>query len=201
LARLNPDLPQEFLEDAFRCLTRPEGATLEARNHAFHRMLVDGVTVEYVVPTPSPQPSPGRRGSSRPGRERNLNYRGGYRFAGLLERTRELCRKQTPAEELLWELLRNRQLAGAKFHRHQIGDYICDFYCHEARLVVECDGGPHDMQPRAEKDQTRDAYLRSLGLTLLRFKNQVVEQEPERFLSEIASHLLSPLSQGERGRG
>ncbi|MGQ9526077.1 MAG: type I restriction endonuclease subunit R, partial [Armatimonadota bacterium] len=47
LARLNPDLPPEVLEDAFRRLTHPEGATLEARNRAFHRMLVDGVTVEY----------------------------------------------------------------------------------------------------------------------------------------------------------
>jgi type I restriction enzyme R subunit len=47
LARLNPDLPAEALEDAFRKLTRPEGATLEQRNRAVHRMLVDGVTVEY----------------------------------------------------------------------------------------------------------------------------------------------------------
>ncbi len=47
LARLNPALPAEALEDAFRKVTSPEGATLEARNRAFHRMLVDGVTVEY----------------------------------------------------------------------------------------------------------------------------------------------------------
>ena len=47
LARLNPDLPQSALDDAFRKLIRPEGATLESRNRAFHRMLVDGVTVEY----------------------------------------------------------------------------------------------------------------------------------------------------------
>ena len=47
LARLNPDLPVEALEDAFRRLTCPEGAATEARNRAFHRMLVDGVTVEY----------------------------------------------------------------------------------------------------------------------------------------------------------
>ena len=47
LARLNPGLPAEALEDAFRRLTRPEGATLEARNREFHRMLVNGVTVEY----------------------------------------------------------------------------------------------------------------------------------------------------------
>ena len=47
LAGLNPDLPAEALDDAFRKLVRPEGATLEARNRAFHRMLVEGVTVEY----------------------------------------------------------------------------------------------------------------------------------------------------------
>ncbi len=47
LARLNPELPAEALEDVFRRLTRPEGATLEPRNRVFHRMLVEGVTVEY----------------------------------------------------------------------------------------------------------------------------------------------------------
>ena len=47
LARLNPDLPAAALDDAFRKLTRPEGPALEIRNRAFHRMIVDGVTVEY----------------------------------------------------------------------------------------------------------------------------------------------------------
>nr|BAL57131.1 type I restriction enzyme, R subunit [uncultured prokaryote] len=50
LTRLNPDLAPEALQDAFRKLSRPEGATLEQRNRAFHRMLVDGVTVEYRRP-------------------------------------------------------------------------------------------------------------------------------------------------------
>ncbi len=45
LARLNPGLPQESLDDAFRKLTRPEGTTLEARNQAVHRMFFDGVTI------------------------------------------------------------------------------------------------------------------------------------------------------------
>ena len=47
LARLNPNLPADALDDGYRKLTRPEGSTLEARNRAFHRMAVDGVTVEY----------------------------------------------------------------------------------------------------------------------------------------------------------
>ena len=49
LARLNPDLPATAREDALRKLTRPAGATLEARNRAFHRLLVEGVTVEHRV--------------------------------------------------------------------------------------------------------------------------------------------------------
>src|SRR3989338_1312116 len=47
LSRLNPVLPAEALEDAFRRVTRPEGAELSARNRAVHRLLVEGVTVEY----------------------------------------------------------------------------------------------------------------------------------------------------------
>ena len=47
LDRLNPDLPAEALDEAFRRVARPEGSTLEARNRAFHRLLVEGVTVEY----------------------------------------------------------------------------------------------------------------------------------------------------------
>ncbi|WP_420447293.1 type I restriction endonuclease subunit R [Candidatus Palauibacter sp.] len=50
LDRLNPNLPAEAVDDAFRKITRPEGSTLEARNRAFHRLLVDGVTVEYRPP-------------------------------------------------------------------------------------------------------------------------------------------------------
>ena len=47
LARLNPSLPPAAFDDAFRKLTSPEGTTMEARNRSFHRMLVNGVTVEY----------------------------------------------------------------------------------------------------------------------------------------------------------
>ena len=85
-------------------------------------------------------------------------YRGGYEFAGLAELARELRAKQTPAETLLWQLLRKRQLLGFKFRRqHQFGDYITDFYCHEARLVIECDGSVHDPNEQWHHDQNRDA--------------------------------------------
>jgi len=101
-------------------------------------------------------------------------YHGGYQFAGLVHLARELREKQTPAEAVSWQLLRNRQL-GFKFSRqHQFGDYIADFYCHEARLVVECDGSVHDPNEQWHHDQNRDAYMIAQGLPVLRFTNEQI---------------------------
>ncbi len=140
---------------------------------------------------PSPQPSPTVRGS---------NYRGGFEVSGLVERARELRRKQTPAEEVFWEICRDRQIAKAKFRRqHQIGDYIVDFYCYEARLVVEFDGPVHDS--RKAKDATRDKQLTSLGNTVLRFTNDEFENDPESVLNRISTHLPSTSGRGDGGEG
>src|SRR5437867_9586431 len=129
---------------------------------------------------------------------RERQYRGGYQFAGLVNRARELREQQTPAEALLWQLLRNRQLIGFKFRRqHQFGDYIADFYCHEARLVVECDGSVHDPNEQWYHDQNRDAYMIAQGLHVLRFTNEQILNETEKVLEEILRYLPSP----EEGTG
>ncbi len=148
-----------------------------------------------LQPPSPPAPLPEGEGSS------GVNYRGGYQFSGLVERARELRQKQTPAEDVFWELVRDRQLADAKFRRqHQIGDWLVDFYCHEARLVVEFDGPVHEGRKR--KDEKRDAYLRSLGNTVLRFPNEDFHSDPKRVLEEIAAHLLpSPSGRGAGGEG
>ncbi len=152
-------------------------------------------TLQKFAPLePSPRPSPSGRGSEQ--------YRGGFDFSGLKAEARELRAKQTEAESLLWELLRNRKLAGAKFRRqHQFGEYITDFYCDEAKLVVECDGAPHATPERRKIDQKRDAYLKSQGLTVLRFENKRVLAEPETVLEEIAAHLPSTSGRGAGGEG
>ena len=117
-------------------------------------------------------------------------YRGGFQFAGLLKLARELRRKETPAEALLWQLLRNRQLLGYKFRRqHQFGDYISDFYCHEAQLVIECDGAVHELNEQWHHDQRRDAYLVAQGLRVLRFANDQILNHPDGVLMEIARYL------------
>ena len=128
------------------------------------------------------------------------HYRGGFNFAGLKERARELRQKQTPAEELLWELLRDRQCCELKFRRqHQFGDYLLDFYCHEAKLAVELDGEPHNTAAWQKKDAARDAYLKSQGVTSLRFENRFAVETPEVILEAIALHLASSSPSGRGG--
>ena len=102
----------------------------------------------------------------------------------------------------MWALLRNRQLADLKFRRqHQIGDYIVDFFCSERGVIVELDGSVHDTPDRIKADKKRDAYLRSLGHTVLRFKNHQVFDDTANVLSIIANELPSPSGRGAGGEG
>src|SRR5712691_11799536 len=88
------------------------------------------------------------------------------------DRARTLRRSSTPVEQKLWMRLRNRQLHGAKFRRqHPIGQYIVDFFCLEARLVIELDGGWHGEESKRIEDEHRAAFLQSHGYTVLRFWN------------------------------
>ena len=92
----------------------------------------------------------------------------------MVKRARELRQMQTPAEELMWKLLRNRQFMGLKFRRqHQVGNYITDFYCHEEQLVLEIDGEAHDTPEARERDRERDAQLGALGFRVFRLKESV----------------------------
>jgi len=122
--------------------------------------------------------------------KKQRHYRGGYQFAGSAHLARDLRTRQTDAEASLWQLLRNRQLLGFKFRRqHQFGDYIVDFYCHEACLVIECDGPVHEQNEQWHHDQSRDAYMISSGLRVLRFTNQEILNNPDRVLEQISKHL------------
>jgi very-short-patch-repair endonuclease len=117
----------------------------------------------------------------------------------VLSRCRELRKSSTNAEKRLWSLLRNRQLAGAKFRRqHPIGDFTVDFYCPDARLVIEIDGGQHSETSHACRDSERTKRLEALGDKVLRFWNFEVLQNPESVMETIFNTLTPTLSQGER---
>ena len=103
------------------------------------------------------------------------------------ELCRELRRRQTPAEEILWQCLRDRRLDGYKFRRqHPLGRCIADFYCREAKLVIELDGPVHDQPDQRDYDQVREQELKARGLRVLRFKNGEVEKNLAGVLQEIS---------------
>jgi adenine-specific DNA-methyltransferase len=107
----------------------------------------------------------------------------------LLSRARTMRTHATDAENLLWQLLRNRRLGGAKFRRqHLIGRYIADFYSNEHSLVIELDGGQH-MEQR-HYDEQRTSYLQNQGLTVLRFWNNQVLIETESVLQAIWEQIV-----------
>ena len=128
------------------------------------------------------------------------HYRGGWEFTALLDRAREMRQRPTPAEDFAWELFRDRRFLGLKFRRqHQIGNYIVDFYCHEKRLVVELDGPVHESDERRTTDRNRDAFLKSLGLTVVRIRNKRLLLHTREALNEIAN-AINPSPTG-RGQG
>ncbi len=81
----------------------------------------------------------------------------------LYEYGRALRKETTEAEDKLWQYLRNKKVNGLKFRRqHPLHNYIADFYCHEAKLVIEIDGAVHTTKDNAEYDKGRTYELQEL---------------------------------------
>jgi very-short-patch-repair endonuclease len=96
----------------------------------------------------------------------------------------------TDAERRLWSAVRMKKLKNLQFYRQKIiGNFIVDFFCPGAKLVIEVDGGQHYSSDMVERDKTRDEYLNILGIKVLRFNNNDVinniEGVIERILAEI----------------
>ncbi len=105
---------------------------------------------------------------------------------GLKQLSRNLRKSMTDAERLFWSRIRGKQLKGLQFYRQKIiGNYIADFYCPRARLVVEIDGGQHNGIEGRKKDSLRDEYMARAGLTALRFTDREVLQNLEEVLERL----------------
>jgi very-short-patch-repair endonuclease len=95
---------------------------------------------------------------------------------GIIERARLLRNSMTPCENILWQHIRKKRLSGIIFRRqHPINQFIVDFYCHEARLVIEIDGEIHNHEENKEHDENRTFELEKMGLKVIRFKNEGIE--------------------------
>ena len=88
---------------------------------------------------------------------------------------KNLRKRATDAERLLWRYLRAKQMEGIKFRRQEpVGNYIVDFICFDRRIIVEIDGGQHARDENINKDKERDEWLRNQGFKVLRFWNNDV---------------------------
>ena len=102
------------------------------------------------------------------------------------ERSRGLRRDSTPPERVLWRWLRDRRLGGLKFRRQQpIGAYVVDFFCAEAKLVVEIDSAYHEGAERKARDERRDQALGKLGVKTLRFSASTLAKDRDAVLATI----------------
>ncbi|MBP8098910.1 MAG: endonuclease domain-containing protein [Acinetobacter sp.] len=115
----------------------------------------------------------------------------------LKQTSRDLRNNMTEAEKLLWSKLRNKQILGVQFYRQKpILNFIVDFYCPSANLVIECDGSQHYTNEGLEADRVRDEALAQLGLRVLRFDNGQVLREIDAVVQvifdEISLQLESP---------
>ena len=104
----------------------------------------------------------------------------------LFELARKLRDNQTDAEVFLWNQLGNIRNSKVRFKRqHPILYFIADFYCHKAKLIIEVDGGYHDIPEQYKYDKARETELEALGLKVIRFTNEQILFEIENTLKEI----------------
>jgi very-short-patch-repair endonuclease len=104
-------------------------------------------------------------------------------------------------EGLLWSRLRYlcRQDGPVFRRQHPAGPYILDFYCSAARLCIEVDGQAHGFGDRPFRDERRDAYLRSLGIRVLRVPASTVLEDPEAVAMWLIDEARAPPQSSDRG--
>lgn len=147
--------------------------------HAHHR----GAPRVPAVIAPSPQPSPRAGEGAEP-----LTYVA-KPSPHLITNARRLRQDGSDVERVLWQSLRNQQL-GIKFRRQApVLNYIADFLSHDAKLIVELDGGQHaDSAP----DDYRTARLEQAGFRVLRFWNNEVNENLDGVLQSIMAAIAPP---------
>jgi len=111
----------------------------------------------------------------------------------MVQIARELRQRQTPAEIILWEALRNRRLANLKYRRqHPIANtaFVADFFCYQHKLVIELDGDIHAIQKT--EDQQRQQAIKTAGYQVIRFTNEQILDHLEDVLITILSACCFP---------
>ncbi|MBU6297249.1 MAG: endonuclease domain-containing protein [Alphaproteobacteria bacterium] len=107
-----------------------------------------------------------------------------------VHRARNLRKRMTDAELILWSRLRRHEANDLHFRKqHPIGPYIADFACTQEHLVVEVDGDTHSTDAEREHDRKRDYYLKSHGWRVFRVTNEDVYKRLDGVLEGILLHI------------
>ncbi len=194
----------KLLQDIFEAPERlhPDRNTAQVTTDAAEvfRFISDDMRRELALNTPLPQQSKQMLPSPSPS---TLRVEGNEDKVVFTRTTLEIWDKikpfarqmrhdPTPAENALWQQLRRKNVGEYKFRRqHPIDRFIVDFFCAEARLVIEVDGAVHDYTQ--EEDAIRTEFLESRGLRVIRFSNDEVLQDIDSVLERIKESLQSPL--------
>ena len=102
----------------------------------------------------------------------------------IFDKAKELRKNMTYAEKLLWKKLNKKQICDVRFRRqHPINNFIADFYCHKAKLIIEVDGEIHKNQK--EYDIGRTAELNKYEIEVIRFTNKKVETDINNVINKI----------------
>lgn len=104
---------------------------------------------------------------------------------------RDLRKNMPLAEALLWSKLRGKQVLEMRFNRQKpLLNYIVDFYCHQAKLVIECDGSQHFEDEHERRDQKRDILLNQQGILVLRFDNSEIITKIDSVIQAILDTVI-----------
>lgn len=101
----------------------------------------------------------------------------------------QLRNESTQSEIYLWKYLKGKQL-GIRFIRQKpIGNYIVDFYCKELQLAIELDGLSHHTEETMRKDEEKEAYLKKLGMVVLRFQDKEVLEDIQNLITVLLDYI------------
>jgi very-short-patch-repair endonuclease len=115
---------------------------------------------------------------------------------GTIQFARELRRNMTPGEKILWRKLKGKKINGVRIRRqHPIEYYIADFYCHEARMVIEVDGPIHNTLERKLYDLNRNAEMERLGIKVIRFSDHEVKNNTKKVVFMITEEINKRLNE------
>ncbi|MGN6532350.1 MAG: leucine--tRNA ligase [Ginsengibacter sp.] len=163
----------------------------------------EGAEMEFEVASLTPDPSPEREGrSAATSQTKTAIQTSDKKFWPLLkDLSRENRKEKTPAEDKLWQRLRNNQLGSKVRRQHVIDGFIIDFAFLNEKLLIEVDGDYHNDPEQKKYDDSQSEFLESLDYRIIRFTNDEIINHFQKVIERIKNELATPPLSSRRGDG